>query len=347
LFLLPGCATIQGWRDAAILKAGYVNKAKLNTELSDLQHQMDLKLDAKAKEASDTKDAIRLSQDKREGAAANGFYGAHMGFLTIPVPNRTDLVIDNFVTEGWAALDNRMPDYQTMLDINARLKKELDEKQTSLDDLQKTHNQTLSDNQRLSAQTKILQDKLTSLQNDIANIKSDYGNQIAAKQKQISDNDDKIILLEKARGDDAKAIRAAKEKMSMILGGFALAALAGAIWSPVFKSKFGLFAGLLGFAAVAIWYITAWMVITVGGLGIAALVIWAVYEHSLEAKSAAATYSGLEDIKKTNPALWAQISPTLTQWQTKYVVQNGAVTTVPDPSISSHIDQTLMATNQK
>ncbi len=344
---LSGCGTISSWRDAAALKAGYVQKSRLDTELTALKIEMVKKMDEKTDEISKAKDAVIMGERAKERKAANGLYGANTTHQTILNPTRTDLIINNFVTESWAALDNLMPDYQTMLDINARLKRELDEKQTSLEQLKQTHDQVLSENKALVDQTKVQQQKLDQLKLDVQNLKAEYSDKIAAKQDQIKDATDKIVALERARADDAKAVQAMKEKITMILGGFALAALAGAIWSPVFKGKFGALAAVLGFAAVGVWYITGTMVWAIFGVALCLIIGWAVYEHSLERKAASATYAGLEDVKKTNPGLWAQIAPVMAEWQSKYVVKDGAVTTVPDASISKHIDATLMATNQK
>ncbi len=347
LFLLPGCATISSWKESAALKAGYVQKAKLDTELSALRTEMTKKIDQTKTEISKAKDDLITGERAKEKKAANGFYGANLTFMTIPKPNRTDIITNNFVTEGWAALDNLMPDYQTMLDTNARLKRELDETQTSLEQLKQTHDQVVAENKVLVDGTKTMQTKLDGLNAQIDTIKSDYGARIDAKQVEINAKTNELLGREAARADDAKATQAMKEKVTMILGGFALAALAGAVWSPVFKGKFGALAAVLGFAAIGVWYITAAMVWSLFGIAAALIIGWAVYEHSLEKKAASATYAGLEDIKKTNPVLWAQIAPVMSEWQSRYVTKDGAVTTVPDPSISKHIDATLMATNLK
>jgi len=347
LISVSGCSTISSWRDSAALKAGYVQKSKLDIELTNLRAKMNKKIDDEKAEISKTKDDIIVGERAKEKKAANGFYGANLTFLTIPKPNRTDLITNNFVTEGWAALDNLMPDYQTMLDINTRLKKELDETQTSLEQLKQTHDKVLVENKQLVDKVKLEQDKLDQLSVDIQNIKTEYNNKISVKQEQITSNDQKIISLEHERADDAKATHAMKEKITMILGGFALAALAGAIWSPVLKTKFGILSAILGFASVAVWYITALMIWIVFGVALCILIGWVVYEHSLEVKSASATYAGLEDIKKSNPDLWDKIAPVMADWQSKYVVKDGAITTVPDSSISKHIDNTLMSINQK
>ncbi len=348
VLMSSGCATLDGWRTAVALKQGYVQKSKLDTELTNLRVQMNKKMDEKVDEISRTKDSIIFDKDIQIRGAADGLYGADSTYRTILKPNRTDLITNNFVTEAWSALDNLMPSYQKMLQINQRLKKELDETQTSMEDLKKDHDRVLTENKVLVDNTKALQDKLTQLQTDIQNIKTEYGTRVDAKQIEIQTKTNDLLRREAARADDAKAIQAMKEKVTMILGSFALAALAGAIWSPVFKSQFGIFAAILGFAAIGVWYITGLMVWVVFGVAILALIGWVVYKHNIEKKAATATYTGLEDIKTKNPELWEkEISPVLVAWQSKYVVKDGIVTTVPDTSISKHINATLMATNQK
>lgn len=344
---LSSCSTISTWRDTALLKAGYTQKVKAETILEQTKKEYEQKLAAKDADISlKTNEFIKGFKDN-EQFAADRLYGADFAYSLNLKPDRTHSVMDNKINEARVVLPP--PSVAAMAKENEDVKKQLNETLTSLQDLQKAHDEAL-------VEAKLTSDKAKAAETELAKAKQDKIDLAQQKTKALDDAqikldqaNNKVIAGEHARGDDAKAIQASKEKLSWGAGILAALCIAGALWSPVMKDKFAIGAGVFGVAAVGIWYLTPIVVLSiVGGLGIV-LVVWIVSQHSRDNKAAVSTYSALQEIKTKSKDLWDKdIAPTLESWQTKYVKgADGKITTIPDPTIAAHIDQTLTQTNQK
>ncbi len=159
----------------------------------------------------------------------------------------------------------------------------------------------------------------------------------AAKDK-VQDKD----LAEKTReAEQAKSVQAIKLKLSSIVGVLALLCLAGAIWSPVFKEKFGIGAAVLGLASVAIWFIEGWMVAVAMGVALLVLIAWAARNHYIESKAATSVYRAVQAVKDTAKDDYERVlKPKLEEWMTTYDSKTG--TTVPDTAAIKHVDEVLM-----
>ncbi len=322
--------------------------ASKEKEIAALKSDYEQKLDSRIKEIQAANLALIESLKMQMVGGGNAFYAQQLLFNTIPEPTRTDILFHNYGEEGWIALGHTMPTYEKMLEINERLKNELDATKTSLADLQKNHLAVVNANQKLVDGSKALSDKITSLNKDIENLKNDYGAKLTAKGNELQALKDEKLALETARADDAAAIHAAKMKFSLILGAIALAALAGAIWSPVWKDKCAIFSGVCGAAAVAIWYITPFIVGAIFSVIAVALIAWAFYKFHTSNKANDNYVGMLDDMKTSDPALYAQVQPFYTAWQTKYVKnKDGTITTVPDKAVLKLVDTKLVDTNKK
>lgn len=317
-------------------------------EIATLKVDFDKKLDGKVTEIQTANAELLKAIKLQIVGASNAFYTQQMLFNTIITPTRTDILFHNYGDEGWAALGHSMPDYDTMLKINDRLKNELDETKTSLADLQKNHEAVMTQNQKLVDNSKILSDKITSLQHEIEGLKSDYSTLVLAKQADLVKLSQEKVALEQQRADDAAAIHAAKMKFSLILGAIALAALAGSIWSPIWKDKCALMAGICGAAAVGIWYITPFIVGIFCAVSGVALVAWAFYKFHIADKTNNAYINFEHELETKNPALYNLVKNDLDAWKTKYIKdKSGNVTTVPDKTITTLVDDKLIATDKK
>jgi len=130
--------------------------------------------------------------------------------------------------------------------INERMKRELDEKTDFLEQLMETNKQEISKNQKLSDKAKASDAETTRLLVEIDKIKTDYSKQLDDKQTSLIQlqREKEALLIEKA--NDAAATRATKLKIISSLGLFALACVAGAVYSPIGKEKFAIMAAILG-----------------------------------------------------------------------------------------------------
>lgn len=165
---------------------------------------------------------------------------------------------------------------------------------------------------------------------------------LQAKKDEIQNK----ALADKTReAEHAKSVQAIKVKMSSIVGGLALLCLAGAIWSPVYKDKFGIGAVFLGLGAVAIWYIEGWMVAVALGISLLVLVAWAAKNHYIESKAATNVYRAIQSVKDTAKEDYDRIlKPALTTWQTVY---DKSGKPIPDKAVIQHIDEVLMKVGDK
>jgi hypothetical protein len=326
----------------------FVSKKAKESEIADLKKNYEKQIEIKTSQVSSAKDEVIASKDKQIVAGSNAFYAADLTFKTIKTPARTDIVTNNYVNEGWTALGKKTPDAETMIRINERLKNELDETKTSLNDLQNAHVAMITESQRLADNAIKFEIQLKAAEEETRKVKESYLKNIQQKQDELINLGDKIIFLEKERADNRAAIQATKEKLSMIAGAIALACLAGAIWSPVFKTQFATFGGVAAVASIGILYIQGWMILTfVGVIGIG-LVLYAAYKHHNEEKLSDALVLGLQDIKNTSKDTWqSTVRPFIEERLKKYVSTSNGVKTVANKSLESQIDKKLIEWDAK
>lgn len=316
-------------------------KSTKEKEIAALRLEFDSKIKAKEQEVSAAKDKVIQSQEVQLDAASNSFYAADLAFDTILSPNRTDLIINNYVNEGWAAAGNRVPSYKVMAAINDRLKKELNEKETSLADLKKNHEAALGENVKLADASKIAKDKIDALEKEKIDIENYYEGQLDKKQTELDEANNKIIANQQSEVARAKSVEAAKTKISLVAGIAALVCLAGAVYSPIGKQGLALIAGVCGLVSIGIWYVQPWMVL-VSALAIASgVVIWFLRNHQMETKVGDSLVLAMQDIKNESKELWDKVSPKIDERLKRYTKKDGKIVTVKDPKIELFIDKKL------
>lgn len=339
---LAGCNTIKTQINS--LTGAQIAKEK---EIAALRVEYDGKIAAKVAEVAAAKDGVIAGKDGQMKAAVNGLFGADSVFKSIVTPTRTDLIMNNFVSESWAALGNQLPDQPTLLKINERIKTELDATKTSLADLKRTHDAVVAENAKLVDATKAWETKLAAAEKARADLETSYLTQFNGKQRDIIALQQNIVALEKARADDAAAIQAMKTKASMILGGLSLLCVVGVIYSPVGKTGLIVLGTIAAGAAVLIWVIKVWMVLVAAGVAATGLVVYALVVHRKEEKLADSLVLSLEDVKNVSSETWSKVSPFVAERLKKYVKKNGEIQAVEDPAQKALIDQKLAEYDQK
>lgn len=296
-----------------------VSKQEKEREIQTLITQHKDELEKKVKEVVEAKDKVIESKDKQITGGANAMYAADLAFTKVVTPTRTELIINNYVKEGWQALGRRMPDAETMMQIAERLKRELDEKQTSFARLEEQHVAEMVKNQKISDEAKAMEYKADRLEKELATLKQTHAKVEEKKREEVSKLQDEIISLQKKDLDNKKELNETKTKISAVAGGLALLCLAGAIWSPVFKDKLGLCAGIFGLICIGIWYIQPWHVALAAGLGLIAVGFFVIRNHAIEKTTATDVYRAIESFKNKSKEKYEQyLKPELTEWITKY-----------------------------
>lgn len=318
--------------------------AKL-AEIEQLKAEYSADTAKRVKEVAEAKDLVIQGKDKQIERGAQAMYAADLTFHTIPKPIRTDILVNQYVNEGWTALGKAMPDAATMVQINERLQRELDEKQTSLEQLQKNHQIAVTENQKLVDATKAWEEKLKAAEKQQEVAAKKYQDQIGVKQAEVIGLQEKIIALEKERADTQASIQAIKMKLCMITGALALACLAGSIWSPVFKEKFAVGAAAFGLLSLGILYIQPWHIGVAAGVALLGFAVWMTRDHFKEKEAATDVYRAIESIKnKSKETYNTLIKPELKQWIVKYDTKGKPV---PNTRAEEHIDARLREVGDK
>ena len=329
------------------LTVPYTLKSKAESELGALRKEYSEKIIEQDRTIKQQLNIVIAAKDFQIAAASDSFYAADRVFGTIIVPTRTDLITNNYVHEGWAALGNKMPSYEKVIEINERLKTELDETKTSLADLKKKNEEVIGQNAKLASDTKTAIDKISEMEKQKIDLNKEFITKLDNKQGEIIARQNSVIELERARADDKVARQAQINKLSIGAGIIALLCLAGAIWSPVFKSQLGLFAGVAAIASVGILYVEGWHILLAVGISTAILVVWAIVKHNKDEKLSDGLVLAMQSIKNKSGDLWAQVSPEISEQLKKYVKKDGKIVAVEDPSMTKHIDNKLAEYQQK
>lgn len=335
-FTLTGCETIS----QAKLNQNYVAKEKVEKQIEELKESYINTLAQKNEElADDYEKKINALMAQMQGGA-NSLYGANEGYKYYEKPSRLDTIINNRVTEAQAAL-GVSPTYDAVVKENERMKAELDEKKTTIEDLRKKHNEVLGQNIQLVEETKKATKELDAKKQDIDNLKTDYNktkDELVKKDQAISNQ---IIQREHERGDEEKTAKELKQKLMLWTGIAALAATVGAIYSPVGKRGLVILAATLGGATAAIPFIQGWMVL-VGVLGVAGVIIgkW-LYDHHVTDRTNDNLINAIEDTKTTPNATVDTLKSNLKAWNSKYVSQKGDTLLAKDHSVEKLIQSKL------
>lgn len=322
------------------LKAGYERKEKVETLITQVKKEYEEKLNAATLQVELKNTNYIDGLLKKLQFASDKLYGADFAFQLDDNKDRTDLVVNNRINEARKVLPS--PSIEQMLEENIRVKDELDETKTSLEQLRKNHEEVISQAGSLNKQVDEKKRALEAAKKERQDLEKEKNSKIASLQDDLNKANNDIIAKEKARSDDFEAIKEAKTKASAVLGGLALLALAGAIWSPIQKDKFAVFSAILGFIAIAIWFIQPWMVGLIAGLAILAILAIILKKYNEEKKAATATYKALSSVKEKDPEVWKDtVSPELTEYHQKYKTENGKIVKVKDESITRLIDERL------
>ncbi len=280
-------------------------------------------------------------------AAANYLFLGQATFSTLRTPTRPEFVMGHSIEQTAAQLPPAAPDVQAA--TFKQLQTDLDEAKTTNAQLQARYDTDLTAAKAEAAQ------KTTALSTIDAQLKQNEQDkqkvlaEAAKKEADLSDArkklDDTTIAGQAKDLAAAKSVQALKTKLSAIVGGLGLILVLAAIYVPVFKQQTGIAAAVFLLAAVAIWYVQAWMLGVAVGVVVLILLGWMVKNHYIESKTASNVYNALNEVKTTAKADYDKVvAPALASWQTTY---DKAGNPVPDHAAIAHVDSVLMASGTK
>lgn len=340
LFFLSGC----NYLDSITSKIGFEKKSNVEKQIAELKKERDIAVDKKAKEVSDTKDAHYAKMRENFQQTTNWTYGASLASNLKTNKNRLDNVLDYRLT---TALSYSMgPTPEAIVEQNKLLKEELDESRVSNQQLAERYAQKEKEAKESRDAELKLNKKVEELSKELQSEKDRYALAIDAKEEDLSVLKDRLLVEKQRQLENAKSIQAIKIKASSIVGGLALLALAGAIWSPVFKKEFGIGAAILGLISVGIWFIEPWMVLLAFSICAIGLIAKIAIDHHREKDTSTDVYRAIQAFKsKAQGSYEAYLKPELEEWLTHYNVKTGEKVTKTDAI--KHIDNRLMEVGDK
>lgn len=340
-FLVVGCSN-------NLIGGLLVTKSQKEKELGALRVEFATQLEKIKTDANTAAKQVIDGKNEQIVGASVSLYAADATFDSILTPTRTDIMTNNFVNEAWTALGRPMPTYEAMQATNERIKKELDETKTTLADLKKNHEAALAQSRQLAEATQKYEANLAAAEAKIASMEKEFLAKIDAKQQEVITLNDRLIAAEKARADDREAIQKAKMKFSMIAGALALLAVAGAIYSPVFKMEMGVFGIVCGLIAAGIWYVQPWHIGVVAAVILVGICAWAAFKFRKEEKLSDALVLGTQEIKERYKEDWDnKFKPIISERMKKYVKRDGKIEIREDKALESYVDEKLASWEAK
>ena len=301
-FLLSGCKTAE----ELALKMGYQKKTATELQINKLQEEFADVIKAKTVEIETKYENVLAQTNENFQNASNWLYGANLASDMKFDKNRLDLLLDYRLKT--AAKYSLAPTIEAMAEQNKLLKEELDETKISNAQLAERYDAIQLEAEKSQVLLKEKDLQLEKAKQERTDLEKKYNDELLALQNKLIEESNRIIALEKQRADDRAAIQKAKMKASFALGGLALLALAGAIYSPIAKDKCAIFAGVVGAAAVGVWYIEAWMITLGLGIIVVGVIGYILYRLQREKTKAQGSMWTLQKIRETNPDIHENIS---------------------------------------
>jgi archaellum component FlaF (FlaF/FlaG flagellin family) len=333
---VPGCALLQSWNP---INRYYVEKSEVVKQIETLNTQHTADLTAKDAQILAQSSKIIASYDVILQEIADKLYGANQGYQLYVKPGRLDMIINNRVTEAQAAI-GRPPTYKAMQVENARLKTEMDETKTTLEQLQNTHQTVVAQNTKLVSDNEATKKAMETLKQEKLDMQTKYIADAKILQDKLDKTNNDLEAAQNKELDNKKAEQALKEKLMLWCGVGAVLALVGAIYSPVFKEGLAIIAAALTGAAIAIPFIQGWMVLAGATVIVIGVLVYVLYKHNVLSKANKNMVNAIQDNLDKGAT---ELKSTLSTWNTKYVKnKDGSITEVPDTSVENYIKDVLM-----
>jgi hypothetical protein len=324
-------------------KSGYVTKEKLEIQLIEAQKEKAEALKTKEAEIKSGLEGVIAAKDGQIQAGANAAWASDNAFRFYEQPTRLDIIINNRVKEIMAAL-GVPPTLEAIKSENERLTRELDEKLTSMDQLRVDNAAKIKENEALVAQAKEKESKVTALEKARKELESAKNQEIEDIQDKLIEEGNRLIIKEKENSKKKQYIEANKRLIMSICGLVALASLAGAIFSPLFKKELGILSGVTGAVAIAIPFVEPLHI------GIVVTLVFLYILYKMERKGAVSLktnenlINAIQTIKENKPDLYKkELKPELLEWNTKYKGSEK----IEDEQVSKNIESILKEYERK
>jgi len=328
---LTGCVS-------SLDKFGYIPKTNLEKEIAELKVTNAKDLQLKQAELKKSLEEVITAKNNQIQEASNSAWAADNAFRFYKAPERLDLIINNRVKESLAAL-GLGPTLEAVQAENIRLAEELDESKISLDQLKVNHQAKIAENAALVAATKQHELIVARLEREKIDIERAGLEKLIGKQDELNAANNIIIEKEKENSENKKYIEANKTRISIASGLLAIACVAGAFFSPIFKDKLALGAALFGAISVGIIFLAPWHVAVFFGVIFIGAGAWFLRKHFISNKTNENLINVFQNIKENASDIYKiHVKPELEEWNKKYTKTGEKV---EDKVVTAHIEEIL------
>jgi len=341
------------------LAKNYITLTQHKTELGALEIKHETNIKIKEADIAQKKDEVISAKQAQLQEVANKLYGEAITFNSIPETKKKSpeflrqvFIMHNRATEANSAV-GLPPTTKAIKEEADRLKVELDETLTSLDDLQHKHDTVVAENIKLVDAASIKEAELTKAKDALVTLEKANAIELKTRAKKIIDLQDVINANEKTRSDNKAWEQEQKHNMMMVTGGLSLVAIIAAIYIPLFRKQCVLAGIALGFVTFAILYLQPIHILLSGSSLLLLIGLWVILDHRHKEKEeefkqsvAQDTYRAIEEIKRKSPEVYEKtIKPVLEEWHTVYDKESGFV--IPNGRAQEHIDEVLIKAGDK
>lgn len=327
-----GCAS-------SLDRFGYIPKTNLEKEISALRVSTQEDLKKKELELRAALGGVIEKKDAQIASASDSLYGATLVRPYFKEDSRPLVIVYSRIEEAKAALGVG-PTLKGMQEEQARLLRELDETLTSLAQLKATSEAKTKENGALVEATKQFEAKVVQLEQEKIKSEREGLEKIVSKQDELNAANNVIIGKEKENAESRKYIEANKLRISISCGFLAVACVAGAFFSPIFKDKLALGAGLFGVISISVIFLEPWHVALAFGLILVAAGAWILRKTSVGQKTNENLINAIQSIKEKSGDLYEKhIKPELVEWNTKYLKTGEKV---KDEAVAKNIESILI-----
>lgn len=325
----------------------YESKKKVEQKLEALKVEHATKLTEEVSKISVQKGQVIFAQENQMQAAANSLYGANLAFDYYINPTRLDFIINNRVNEAVTAIDLK-PTYEAIVEQTERLRNELDETKTSMEQLRLNHAQAVEENKLIAEEKTKQQALVVALEKNLRDVNDEYTKKINDTQNELNALNNTIITQERKRADEQASRERLLRNLMIVCGSLTIIFLFAAFYSPVEKKTLGLIATITGGVTIAIPFIETWMIVVAGGIILAAIIAKILYNLNISKKVNSNLVNAIQDTREAMPEVYEKtLKPSLREWNTLYVAKsNGKIEKENDSEVEKHVNQILIDNNR-
>jgi len=327
--LLTGCSHIAN-------RAGYQKVEVARAEIERIKIEGTQAVAAKEAEIKQGLSQVINNQGAQIQSAANSLWGAKLTRPLYEEENRVTLITFNRIDEAMAAL-GVSPTLEAMRAEQERLVKELDEKQTSLAELQRVHGEVVKEKEGLVTETALSKEQVILLEAEKIKIQKEYDDKIISAQGELSQLQDKLLDAEGIAKARHEAIEKNKRLAMSVLGVLSVAALFIGLYLPLFKKQAFTFSAITGAGAILIIFMQPLHFTIIFTIAIILGLYFLFRKVGIISQSSANAFNAIQEFKETQPEKYKALKPILEEYNKKYVKDDK----VEDKEATGYIKEVL------